>query len=665
MISLVTTSVFRNGGLFVGVLCILLFGTWTVVEATTRHLLYQNATATAHSWAKYLASNVTDLEQIAAGERPSIASMAFFIQSTKSGQVFRYEIYDSHGYSLLVSNQHETTLVDVSEFSADAVHAMKTRQPVVGTRESEGPGQPAFYAQALIPVLINDRAVAVVAAYVDQSQQRDSFHRAFIIASAALCLLIGLSFAIPTIAWYRRTQEKQIADRRVRFLAHHDALTGLANRPRLIEQLEKALSARSLQGGSLAVYFIDLDRFKEVNDTLGHDAGDFLLKTVADRISAVTRIDDVAARLGGDEFVVVQTGVRGKDQAEDFARRLVSAMIAPITVKEQQISATASVGVAMAPTDGTTPERLLKSADLALYKSKADGRNCVHFFAPEMDEALHTRVVLEKTLRDAVLHERFILHYQPLFELSGRRLISFEALIRLPAEDGSLIPPAVFIPVAEDLRLIDGIGAWVLKEACRTAATWPAHITVAVNLSPAQFEAGTIITIVTRALKEAGLAPHRLELEITETLLLGNSAAILSELKALKAMGVAIVMDDFGTGFSSLSYLWRFPFDKIKLDRSFIQGFDTASRGAALVMKSMISLGRQLGMRVTVEGVETAKQVAFLDGADADQVQGFFFGRPVARAEIGAEILKDIQEKLLPTRPVSRTRKAVAKVASG
>jgi len=650
MVSLRTTSVLRNLGIFVSVMCILLGGTWTVVRVTTGHLLYQNATSTARSWAQYLALSVADLEQIAAGEKPSIASLAFFYHSQKSDQVFRYEIFDRAGFSLLVSDHNKVVLVDVSEFSADAVRSVKTGLPVVGTREGVGPDQPSFFAQAFIPVLVNGRAIAVVAAYVDQTAQRDSFYGTFLIAAASLCLLIGLSFAVPTIAWYRRTKEKHTADRRIRFLAHHDALTGLANRTQLIEQLERALAILPLSGGNLAVHFIDLDRFKEVNDTLGHDAGDFLLKTVAERLRAVTRFNDVAARLGGDEFVVIQTGISGKDQAEDFSRRLVSAVTASMMFKDQEIVATASVGVAMAPADGTDPERLLKSADLALYKSKADGRNCIRFFAPEMDAALQARLALEKVLRDAVLHERFVLHYQPVFEIAGRSLIGFEALIRLPAEDGALISPSTFIPIAEDMRLIDKIGAWVLREACRTAATWPEVLTVAVNLSPAQFEAGTVSTIVAGALKEAGLAPRRLELEITETLLLGKSEAILTELQTLKAMGVAVVMDDFGTGYSSLSYLWRFPFDKIKIDRSFMQGFDSSSRDVETVVKSIIALGRELNMRVTVEGVETAQQAAFLDGADADLVQGFFFGRPVSASEITVGLLKNLQ-KVLPAQP--------------
>ena len=448
------------------------------------------------------------------------------------------------------------------------------------------------------------------------------------------------------------------AQAQISHMAHHDALTGLANRTQLVEKLQNALTALPSRGGGIAVHFIDLDRFKSVNDTLGHDGGDFLLRTVAERLRSVIRIDDTVARLGGDEFVVVQTGVSDRDQVKEFARRLTSAVTAPMKLREQAIVATVSVGVAVAPADGSNPERLLKSADLALYKAKADGRNCIRFFLAEMDTELQARFKLEKIVREAVLRDGFELHYQPVFEISERRLVGFEALIRLPAEDGTLIPPLVFIPVAEDLRLIDKVGAWVLREACRTAATWPEYLTVAVNLSPAQFLAGSVSDIVAAALKEAGLAAHRLELEITETLLLGNSEATMAELQTLKAMGVAIVMDDFGTGYSSLSYLWRFPFDKIKIDRSFMQGFEGSSRDAKVVVKTIIALGRELNMRVTVEGVETATQLAFLDKADGDQVQGFFFGRPVPASEVSANILNEFHEThLAPSSAIASVEK--------
>jgi len=243
------------------------------------------------------------------------------------------------------------------------------------------------------------------------------------------------------------------------------------------------------------------------------------------------------------------------------------------------------------------------------------------------------------------------LHYQAIYEINGKNLIGFEALARLPAPDGTLIPPDTFIPVAEEMRLIDKIGAWVLHEACRTAAKWPENLTVAVNLSATQFESGMITKVVADALRDSELAANRLELEITETLLLGNNESTMAQLQQLKAMGVAVVMDDFGTGYSSLSYLWKFPFDKIKIDRSFMQGFESSGRDVETVVKTIIALGRELNMRVTVEGVETPIQADFLNNADADQVQGFFFGRPVPASEVSADILADFQRSLPPTVP--------------
>jgi diguanylate cyclase (GGDEF)-like protein len=648
------TAFRRNIGVFFILLFVLVCGTWTAVKITTDRLLYQNATSAARDWARYLAENVTDLEQIAAGQQPSRASMAFFWSTGKPGQVFRYEIFNRLGYSQLVSDHGSVALFDLSEFNPNAAGSASSGTPVVDARAGTRPDLPSYFATAYVPVTVDGRAIAVVAAYIDQTEQHDSFYNAFLLGAVALCLTTALSFLIPAIAWLRRTREKQQADRHIRFLAHHDPLTGLCNRARLMDELQAALAALPASGGRIAVHFIDLDRFKEVNDTLGHDGGDFLLATVAERLRGVTRAGDIAARLGGDEFVVVQAGVRDADQAKDFARRLTDAVAAPMQFRDQQITTTVSVGIALAPTDGTDPARLLKCADLALYKSKADGRNCIRFFAAELDAVQQSRLALEKTVRDAVANQSFVLHYQPLYELATRRLTGFEALIRLPAADGSLIPPMTFIPVAESLRLIDRIGAWVLQEACRTAAAWPSHLTVAVNLSPAQFGQGQIMPVVAGALDQAGLAPHRLELEITETLLLGGDTDIMRELHALKTMGVGIVIDDFGIGYSSLSYLWRFPFDKIKIDRSFMQGIDSSSGHAETVVRTIITLARELQMRVTVEGVEKAGQIAFLEGADADQVQGYFFCKPVVAASVAAVILNDAQSRYaapLPPRP--------------
>jgi len=434
----------------------------------------------------------------------------------------------------------------------------------------------------------------------------------------------------------RRRVEKQIAH-----MASHDPLTGLANRIRLIERLNKALADLPSRGGGLAVHFIDLDRFKAVNDTFGHDGGDALLKTFAERLRAIIRPDDEVARLGGDEFVAMQTGVNGRDDAEQFAGRLTDSLRTAVQFGDREIQATVSAGFALAPVDGDSAERLLKCADLALYRAKADGRNCIRGYAPEMDSELQAHISLEAIVRDAVVHNNFVLHYQPIFEISTRRLLGFESLIRLPAADGALIPPLTFIPVAEELHLIDKIGAWVLGEACRTAVTWPKHLKVAVNVSVAQFRAGGVCAMVAAALQETSLEPYRLELEITESLLLDDTEAIMKELRMIKAIGVAIVMDDFGSGYSSLSYLWRFPFDKIKIDQSFMAGLGRSRRDAETIIKTIIALGRELHMHVTVEGVETDKQLSFLTDADAEQAQGFYFGRPVPASELAASILAD------------------------
>jgi diguanylate cyclase (GGDEF)-like protein len=634
-------SLRRAIALFVPILCVLLAGTWLTAKVLTEHLLNEDATSAARHWAEFIVANAPDLEQIADGELPQAATQSFFEATRKGSEVYRYVIFNTDGYSQLVSDRSQIAHVNLSEFNAQAAYAAKTGQPVVDMRHGRADGQSTYFAEAFVPVVSNGKTVAMVAAFIDETAKRDHIYFGTLLASLVLCGLTGFSFGSPAVAWYRRTREKQQADRRIQFLAHHDVLTGLANRARLIERLEATLAVLPIRGGMLALHFIDIDHFKQVNDTLGHDGGDFLLSSIGQRLVATTRIEDMVARLGGDEFVVLQTGIADKAQATAFAERLGTALRAPLYFKEQEFCTTYTIGVALAPTDGVTPDRLLKSADLALYAGKTAGRNCIRFFTPEMDDAMQKRAALEKVVREAVAHDSLQLHYQPVFEMGNQRLVGFEALARLPGPDGTMIPPATFIPLAEELRLIDKIGRWVLREACKTAATWPEDLTVAVNLSPAQFESGEIERAVAAALHSSGLKPQRLELEITETLLLRNTAATLATLQRIKDMGVSVVMDDFGTGYSSLSYLWKFPFDKIKIDKSFMEGFEKTGRSVETVVRTIIALGREMNMRVTVEGVETSNQVDFLYDADADQVQGFYFGKPVPASEISADILKN------------------------
>ncbi len=532
MTSLRTLSAYKTFALATSVVLLVgIIGIAATLKVTVDYLLYWDATTSAESWAKYVVENVADIEEIADGQQPSAESMNFFIRTQQIRNIFGFEIIDLHGNVRLVSDGAKISSIAGKIHDETAARVAKTNLPIIAVKQGTPPLRPRNYSEAYLPVIIDGRPEAIVAAYVDLTDQYDHFHSAFLIAAVALCLLSGAGVSIPAIAWRRRTKEKRRADERIQFLARHDALTGLANRTLLIEIMDMAFATLPLQHNSLALHFIDLDRFKTINDSLGHDAGDFFLKTSAERLCAVTRLGDEVARFGGDEFVVLQSGVQNREDAEHFALRLVAALAAPMQFKGHEINATASVGFAIAPADGDSSDRLLKCADLALYRAKADGRNCVRGFLPEMDATLKARIELEETIRHAVSHDGFELHYQPILEVSDRRLIGFEALVRMRAEDGTLIPPLRFIPVAEELHLIDKIGAWVLREACRTAATWPKHLTIAVNVSVTQFEAGGVSQTVAAALKEAGLEANRLELEITESLLLGDKESTMAELR--------------------------------------------------------------------------------------------------------------------------------------
>jgi diguanylate cyclase (GGDEF)-like protein len=624
------------------VLFALVAGTFATVKLTTEHLLYADATATAEKWARNLAENVSDLEQIAAGEQPSSRSLSFFIWAQKLGIVSRYVIYNREGYSQLVADDRQIALVNISRHSPEAADAGRTLQTRVAVRSGGMEGLPDFFAEAIIPVMAGGRHVATVAAYVDQSAERARFTKSFFTAALGLCVLTGLAFGVPAVAWYRRTREKDRADAELRFLSVHDRMTGLLNRGRFNVELDAALTRVAALGGCLAVHHLDLDQLKSINDTLGHAVGDALIKLAAERIRATVGPHDIVARLGGDEFAIIQLGIAIAGDAEGLASRLTAALARPFVVNAHEIVVTASVGIALAPQHGAESGRLLKSAGLALHKGKADGRNCCRVFTNEMDAELRARLDLEKRIRDAVHTGEFELHFQPLVAMPDGRLSGFEALLRLKDETGQPISPSVFIPIAEDMGLIGTIGRWVLHSACAAASEWPAHLTVAVNLSPAQFQAGSVCDIVVAALANSGLDPGRLELEITETLLLRDSDAVLAELGRLKDLGVSIVMDDFGTGYSSLSYLWRFPFDKIKIDQAFMRSLDASDKGVQTIVKTTVGLGHSLNMKVSVEGVENARQLEFVRQVECDQVQGFFFGRPLAPVDLAACLLADL-----------------------
>ncbi len=427
--------------------------------------------------------------------------------------------------------------------------------------------------------------------------------------------------------------DRRQAEARIQHLAHHDWLTGLPNRVLFRERLHEALCACSeRQPASFALLCIDLDRFKAVNDTLGHAAGDRLLQRVGERLRALVRAGDTVARVGGDEFTLIQCGLRQPEEAVVLAERLVHDLSQPYELGGREVQIGASVGIALAPLHGCDPDRLLGFGDAALYDAKSQGRCRVSVFTPDMDQMLRQRAELERDLRLAVAEQRLEVHYQPQYELATGRLVGGEALARWTDPVRGAVSPGEFIPVAEESGLINLIGKFVLATACRDAAAWPNGRRVAVNVSPAQFRAGDLIQTLQAVLAETGLPPHRLELEITEGVFMQDSEMTRAALLGLKALGVRITLDDFGTGYSSLSYLRRMPFDKIKVDRSFVAvlGHDPAANA---LVRSIIGLARGLGLETNAEGVETSAQAQLLREEGCQEVQGFFFGRPMAAAD--------------------------------
>jgi diguanylate cyclase len=450
----------------------------------------------------------------------------------------------------------------------------------------------------------------------------------------------------------RDISERKDAEERIRHMAHHDALTGLPNRRMFGDRLHQSLARAKRDGTTVAVLCLDLDRFKHVNDLGGHAAGDELLRQVAQRLNDSVRTEDTVARLGGDEFAIIQVGVAHPDGPGIMADRLLKAISQPFELMGQQTMIGTSVGISLYPGDGEGSEDLVRAADTALYRAKEAGRGTFRFFEAVMDTRLQERRKLERDLRQALAAEELRVHYQPLADCHGGGIVGCEALVRWNHPEQGFISPAQFIPLAEECGLISQLGAWVMRRACADAVVWPDDKLVAVNLSPAQFRHADLAREILAVLKETGLAPNRLELEVTESLLIDDPDRVFATLTTLKEAGVRISLDDFGTGYSSLSYLQRFPFDKIKIDRSFVAQMDK-NKDSMSIIRAVIALGKSLRIKITAEGVETESQLKLLQAESCDQVQGYLLGKPMPKEDLIRFI-----EKLAPDRIGSPLRTA-------
>jgi diguanylate cyclase (GGDEF)-like protein len=647
-----------QAGLLAACVIALIATTLAMLRVAAERLLERDAGHTALAWADYLGHSV-DLERLLQARVLDDDTRVQLKKLTHVREVFRFKLFDPHGALLLVSDDlDKAAAVALPGRRRDGGHGNATLMATVlagntsvALQRNAQAGRPAVYAEAYVPLRAAGSVLGVVEVYVDQVEREQRIQEAFATVAAAVFLLLAAVSGLFGWQWVQRMRGERAAEERALYLAHHDALTGTLNRTSFNEALQQAERHYAAGGPGFAVLCLDLDRFQHVNDSLGQDAGDQVLRQVSARLEGLVRTGDKVARLGGDEFAILRYGVRGAHDVVALAQRVVESLALPYELARQPVRCGVSVGAALVrsdapperdsilgdamPDEDTAPQPLpppqqhdlLHQADVALYRAKAAGGGGFSFYDADLDLQLRQRRELTSDLREAIGRNQLSLHYQPLIRSEGGTLAGYEALLRWQHPLLGLVPPGEFIPLAEDDGLIDAIGHWVLRNACREAAGWPAPLTVAVNLSPAQFRRESLVDEVLGALQAAGLAPARLELEITESLLMDNTAQVIGTLQALAGLGVQISMDDFGTGYSSLAYLWKFPFNKVKIDRAFTRHLEDDPK-VRLIVKSIIALAHSLQIRVNAEGVETPGQAATLQAYGCDELQGFLLGRP-------------------------------------
>jgi diguanylate cyclase (GGDEF)-like protein len=544
------------------------------------------------------------------------------------------ELLQLRGYDVITAANPDEALAALAEFAPPVV--------MIDVRLGHQSGV------ALLSQIVSDRADTIcimITAYADKetavAAMRQGAYDFYEKTSgvAELNAVLDRAFEKHQLLLVRRRAEQQEAQ--ISHMAHHDHLTDLPNRMRFRDRLEHALTGGRRES-QIAVLCLDLDHFKNVNDTLGHPVGDELLKAVAVRLRSCVRGSDTIARLGGDEFAIIQMLIGHPGEAARLASRIQEEFKEPFKLDGHQIIADVSIGISIAPGDASEPDQLLKNADLALYGAKSEGRGTYKFFEPEMDARMRARRRVEIDLRNAIANGEFEMWYQPLINLSSNKITGLEALLRWRHPGRGLIAPTEFISIAEETGLIVPLGEWALRKACSDATIWPDDIGVAVNLSPAQFKRQNLVQVVANVLATSGLPANRLELEITEAVLMENTEATRQTLHELKDLGLRIVMDDFGIGYCSLSYLRSFPFDKIKIDRSFIGDLSGAQSAAAIVL-AIATLARSLNMTTTAEGIESQQQLEIVRAADCTEAQGYFFSAAKPANEIIQLLVPRIQ----------------------
>ena len=623
------------------------YGVLTISSNTVSDLVASNLRSRGAEFAKLLLSPSGHVDAFLTGLSRDSDAEATIRKIANLADIDSFKIFDRTGAAVYGtrSNRYQWLLRDrpggVS--SGDRLAASVLQRTgdwqVVEAVSTDHP-------KVITPLVRDGVTIGYVLISSDTIASQSAFATTLAKASLSLLMVLLIATGVPLLIYMRRKHKIAEADDHIRFLANHDPLTRLLNRRRMVEETDKTLSTSRATREHMAYLFIDVDEMAEANDRFGQAVGDELLKVIASRLSSLVEKSDLVARIGPDDFAVLRRRVGSEGDMVNLARLIAQAVAEPIELAGELVTPRVSIGCAMMPKDGRTHSELVKHAEIAHVQHKVEKGRDVVFFDPAMDEALHRRREVEALLRTAIADNAFELFYQPIVDGSDHRLLGFEALVRMRDGAGGHIPPSVFVPIAEERGYIKAIGTFVIREATRQIAEWPDDLFVSVNLSIVQFSDGDLVDIVKEALRNADIDGRRLEVEIVESLLMERSEHVIDQLRQLKTLGISIDMDDFGTGYSSLGYLWRFPFDKLKIDQSFMLALAQGEPNVPQIVETIVAMAHQMKMKVTAEGIETEAQVNLMRQLRCNQLQGFYFGRPMPSDKVAAELMKRLNGRL-------------------
>lgn len=634
-----------------GVIALLLFFALslnTLIDAVTKIAIERDAEQQASLYSEHFMLQQPDLPFMLLDGQISEQDTVAIRTNAKLGRIFRFELFDKKAKLLLASSQSIVHSADHDDnlHQASAIRALTSGEKSTHLESWINDGQArTCHAQVFIP--LRDKfgnIVGALGAFIDQTALARSYRSMFTTVILTLFAILALAFYLPYLAFIRKNRQEQASSKRADYLAKYDQVVDLLNRKGLLNKIEQRNKAGKLDFSHLAVIFLDIDHFKSINDEFGHQAGDGFLTHVGECITASLGPQDLAGRLGGDEFMLAISRPTRSD-VENFAQNLQHLIAMPALCAGATIMGHVNIGIDYLSDPETSLETRMRRADFALYRAKQDGRNLYRIFTDDMEDEARRRRTVEAAILSGQDDDHFEVHFQPLLHKKSRQIAGFEALLRLRNKDGMSIPPSEFIPIAEDMGQIPALGQMVLHKSLQAAQNWPDHLYVSVNLSPQQFKHGNLVAQIRDLLAKTQTSPERLELEITESLLMENTQAASAQLTELREMGISLAMDDFGTGYSSLGYLWQFGFDKIKIDRSFVTGLATEPEKMRDILATIVILGHRMDMKVTLEGIETKEQEQQIRDLPCDYLQGFLYSRPLPETELAAYLLGQMVDR--------------------